>query len=258
VTERTELLAEYDREMRRDPPNSSGATFERAGALVRERHTGDTIIYSELTSASAPAAVLAESRRAEALGRELEWKVYSHDQPAELPSILKAAGFRPDEPETLVIFDLRELQGAEPGLHGLTVREVDGPGPFEDALSVSQAAFGPSGPQGLEKFRSRLDDPTARLFVAYWDGRPISAGRLELPPGRSFAGLWGGGTVPDARHHGAYRALVYARAERARAAGYRYVTVDARETSRPILERLGFVSLTGIQGWVLPGPATPE
>ena len=32
---------------------------------------------------------------------------------------------------------------------------------------------------------------------------------------------------------------------------YRYLTVDARDTSRPILERLGFIELTTVTGWTL-------
>ncbi len=73
--------------------------------------------------------------------------------------------------------------------------------------------------------------------------RPIAAGRLELPPSGEFAGLWGGGTVPDWRHRGVFRSLVAYRAAIARDRGFRYLQVDAAEASRPILERLGFVEL---------------
>jgi predicted acetyltransferase len=52
------------------------------------------------------------------------------------------------------------------------------------------------------------------------------------------------------RGKGLYRALVAARLKEAREAGYAYVTVDARETSRPILERLGFATLTSVRGYV--------
>ena len=64
-----------------------------------------------------------------------------------------------------------------------------------------------------------------------------------IPPGTEFAGLWGGGTLPEWRGRGIYRALVRYRAELAAQRGYRYLTVDASPDSRPILERLGFIRL---------------
>jgi hypothetical protein len=48
--------------------------------------------------------------------------------------------------------------------------------------------------------------------------------------------------------------LVKERAALARDRGYSYVTVDAKETSRPILERCGFDALTNVTAWVLPPP----
>jgi hypothetical protein len=56
-----------------------------------------------------------------------------------------------------------------------------------------------------------------------------------------IAMLWGGGTVPDGRGRGAYRAVLAARAAHAAALGVGLLGVYAREgTSAPILERLGF------------------
>jgi GNAT superfamily N-acetyltransferase len=72
----------------------------------------------------------------------------------------------------------------------------------------------------------------------------VSAGRVEFNEGSEFASLWGGGTDPAWRGRGLYRATVAFRAGLARERGYRYVQVDALPTSRPILERLGFVELT--------------
>ena len=71
-----------------------------------------------------------------------------------------------------------------------------------------------------------------------------------------FAGLYGGGVEPAYRGKGIYRALVAARADEARRRGYRYLTVDAADTSAPILARLGFEALARERGWVL-GPPTP-
>jgi low temperature requirement protein LtrA len=57
-------------------------------------------------------------------------------------------------------------------------------------------------------------------------------------------GLYGGATLPEYRGRGLYRATVAKRAALARERGYRYLQVDALPTSRPILERTGFVQLT--------------
>ena len=80
--------------------------------------------------------------------------------------------------------------------------------------------------------------------VACVDGEPVSGGRVDLEPGVEFAGLFGGVTVPEHRGRGLYGATVARRAEIARDRGYRWLYVDALPTSRPILERLGFVRLT--------------
>src|ERR1019366_7344493 len=70
-------------------------------------------------------------------------------------------------------------------------------------------------------------------------GEPVCSARLECLPGRDFASLWGGGTVPGWRGRGIYRALVAYRARVAAARGYRYLHVDAWAASRPILRRPG-------------------
>ena len=81
------------------------------------------------------------------------------------------------------------------------------------------------------------------LVVAMAGDEPVSAARMECPPGTNFASLWGGGTVPGWRRRGIYRALVAYRAQIAAARGYRYLYVDALPTSRPILGGLGFTAL---------------
>jgi hypothetical protein len=72
----------------------------------------------------------------------------------------------------------------------------------------------------------------------------VSAGRIDFNEQSDFASIWGGSTVEAWRGRGIYRASVALRAKLARERGYRYLQVDALPTSRPILERLGFVLLT--------------
>jgi GNAT superfamily N-acetyltransferase len=92
------------------------------------------------------------------------------------------------------------------------------------------------------------------IVLAMAGEEPVSAARIEFLPDTEFAGLWGGGTLSHWRRRGIYRALVRYRAELAAARGYKYLTVDASEDSRPILERVGFTPLAVTTPfiWTLP------
>lgn len=246
-----EILARFDAEMRADPPPEAGVRHERAGGIVRAVGAYNCIFFSNLADADADAVIAAQAASFRAIGAEVEWKVYGHDLPADLDHRLAAAGFEPDGQETLVAFDLalRPPDGAVPA--GVEIRRVTDDAGLEDLIQVAGAAFGRDQRRRLEVFRARLDDPTMALYVAYVDGRPVSSGRMELPPERSFASLWGGGTLPAYRGRGIYRGLVAVRAAEALRRGYRFLTIDAASTSRPILERLGAMPLVSVQGWLL-------
>jgi GNAT superfamily N-acetyltransferase len=75
-------------------------------------------------------------------------------------------------------------------------------------------------------------------WLAYLDGRAVAWGTAVAGPRGLY--LAGGATLPEARGRGAYRALVRARWDYAAQLGTPALTVGAQETSRPILERLGF------------------
>src|SRR5205823_13143363 len=125
-------------------------------------------------------------------GAEVEWKVYGHDLPADLGRRLAEAGFEPQEPEALMVFDLRSGSLAQHMTPEIEIRRVGDAAGLTDMLTVNGWAFGRDDVGRLEAFTPRLGDPALALYVAYRDGRPVAAGRLELPPGRSFAGLLGG------------------------------------------------------------------
>ncbi len=177
--------------------------------------------------------------------------MYGHDGPPTLPALLTAVGFVPDAPETLMVIDLHDPLELGPPAADVRVHEALDSAGLEAAVRVSGVAFAPGPGWDLEEYLPKLGTPGFAVFLASVGDTVVSAGRLEMPPGRSFASLWGGGTLPEFRGAGIYRALVAARAERARSRGYRYLTVDARETSRPILERNGFQPLDPVVGWVL-------
>ncbi len=250
---RSEILREFDATMRQDPARAAGVTYERAGGVVRSRGLWNVVLWWEFDDV-AEAAVVAAAQAAYARrnGVDLEWKVFAHDRPSGLASILDEAGFVADESETLMVLDLdaAAAAGSAPLVAAEIRRVVDADG-IEDFVAVSSAAFGRNDAWKVSAYLALLDDPTVALFVTYRDGEPVASGRLNLPEGRVFASMWGGSTLAAHRGLGLYRALVAQRAAEARRRGYRFLTTDARETSRPILERVGFVPLTGITGWVL-------
>ena len=155
-----------------------------------------------------------------------EWKYYEHDGP-ELRERLLAAGLDPGEEETVLTAEAGPIP---PPTHTVDLRED------RDAFTaLVTEIFGDRG-HGFPEH--------AIPVVAFVDGKPASGGRIDLEPGVDFAGMFGGVTLPEFRGRGLYRATVARRAELAREAGYPYLYVDALPTSRPILERVGFVKLT--------------
>ncbi len=248
------ILELFDVTMRKDPARAAGVHYERVGSVVRSVGLWNVVLFWELRGLDdAVAAVDEQAAYARDAGLELEWKLYDHDRPAGLAAILERAGFVAAESETFMVLD---LQSHSPGavaaaVDGVDVRQVVDAAGVDDFVSVTTAVFGRDDYSKASAYVRSLQDSTVQLFVAYRGGRPVSAGRLNLPVGRLFASMWGGSTVPEQRGLGIYRALVARRADEARQLGYRYLTTDARETSRPILERVGFVPLTGITGWVL-------
>ncbi len=75
----------------------------------------------------------------------------------------------------------------------IEIRRVRDDAGLTDLIAVSSEAFGRDQSKMGALFRARLRDPTLGLFVDYADDEPAAAGRLEMPSGRSFAGLWAAG-----------------------------------------------------------------
>jgi ribosomal protein S18 acetylase RimI-like enzyme len=256
-----ELLELFDAQLRRDAaPEEPGTRMLRDAQVTRACGSGlgpedNCIIWYDGGASSIEALIERERARAEAEGRGLEWKVYGHDRPHDMGARLTAAGFAPDQPETLVAFDLRR---AAPTVVGVAVRAI---GPDELGLvdRVNAAVWGAGAAGQAETLGRTLREMPERLSIYLAEderGRPASVGWLRKPAGTAFATLWGGSTVAELRGRGFYRALVAARLREAREAGYRYALVEARETSRPILERLGFAPLATVRGYVWrPQPA---
>ncbi|MFJ3498389.1 GNAT family N-acetyltransferase [Streptomyces sp. NPDC086091] len=245
-----EVLALYDRDMRRDArPESPDAVVEHTGRIVRHvapEPGWNGVLWSDLGGADADAEIADQVAYFRGLGREVEWKHHGHDRPADLGARLLAAGFTAEPQETLMIAEARDQTGAVALPDGLRIVPVTDRAGADLMAEANARAFGRDGGWLRDLVLARLatapDDIAA--FVVLAGDEPISSARLEMIPGTRFAGLWGGGTAAPWRGRGVYRALVAHRARIAADRGYRYLQVDASDESRPILERLGFQALT--------------
>ncbi|MFI9392735.1 GNAT family N-acetyltransferase [Streptomyces bauhiniae] len=244
------VLARYDLEMRRNArPDAPGARIERTGAVVRQvagERGWNGVVWSGLDAAGADRAIEEQIAYFTGLGRDFEWKLYGHDGPSDLGERLTAAGFRAEEPETLMVGEIAELTLEERLPDGVRlVRAVDAAG-VDLVMAVHERVFGTDGTALRDRLPARLaaDPGTVLAVVALAGDEPVASARLELVPGGDFAGLWGGGTVEEWRGRGLYRALVAHRTRVAAAHGCRHVHVDASAMSRPVLERLGLHALT--------------
>lgn len=245
----SDILARYDAEMRQDPPPEPGIRIERAGSIVRAVGRFNCILYSHLSPENAEAAILDQKAHFREAGADVEWKVYGHDPPPDLGARLGAAGFTADDSETLMAFDLaNDLKVGVTPLD-VIIKRIDDAQGLADLIAVNKAIWTHGSASIYDSYAQRLRDPSLALYVAYANSVPVAAGRLEMPADRTFAGLWGGCTLPAHRGRGIFRALVVARETQARDRGFRYLNVDAADTSRPILERLGFIALTAVTGW---------
>ncbi|MFI6846341.1 GNAT family N-acetyltransferase [Kitasatospora sp. NBC_00085] len=256
-TDHDKLLALLDARMRRGAqPGTPAARIERTPDVVRRTGPDSVwngIVWSDLDAGSADAAIAEQVRHYTGLGQDFEWTLYAHDRPGDLADRLSAAGFTPEESETLMVADIADLlrrTAATDAPDGIELREVTDEAGVAQVVAVHEQAFGTDGTRLGRRILAQLaespDTFRVHLAVAHQDGReiPVCSARMELHPGTGFAGLWGGGTLADWRGRGVYRALVAHRARIAADLGYEYLRVDASDQSRPILERLGFAVLT--------------
>jgi len=238
------VLAAFDDQMRRNP--ILGHTrVDRDACVTRVAGDGTGwygVSWSNLTEANADAVIADQLHR---FDQEWEWKYYSYDQPADLPSRLLAAGFVPDPAETVLVAEIAALDLSVAPPAGIDLVPVTGQAEADALVAVHDQVFGgDSRAIGDTVLRGLAEQPCPVAAVVAMAGQtPVCAGRVEFPAGSDFASIWGGGTLPAWRGRGVFRSLVACRAALAADRGYRYLQVDASPDSRPILQRLGFTQL---------------
>jgi len=256
------LLAAFDEQARAEPPvPAAGVWHESDGELLR-------VVGQVRGFISAPRDAGARGAELDRLiarqrdyfaarGEAVEWKTYDYDEPADLPARLRAAGFVPEEPETVLVAPAAAVAAVPVLPGGVVLRQVTADADMRRIAAMESRVWdsdrGWTGDHLIREVAAAPDDYV--VLTAEAAGQVVAAGWVEFRPGSQFAGLWGGATLREWRGRGIYRALVARRAQLAAARDVRYLQVDASSDSAPILRRLGFQALatTTPYVWTPPG-----
>jgi GNAT superfamily N-acetyltransferase len=268
VPDVSELLAAYDAQVRDRVPDPlpRGVTVERDGPLLRFLGLAGRgfVVYRDLGGLEGAELDELIARQVEVFaerGERFEWKLHGHDRPEDLSKRLRAAGFVPEDTETIVIAPVLNIAGQVRLPEDVSLREVTSRADFERIAALEQAVWGDEDQQSwlvdmLESERA-VDPGALAIVVAEAGPTVVCAAWIRFERDTEFATLWGGATLPEWRRRGIYRATVAYRARLAAGRGFRYLETDASDDSRPILERLGFIAVTTTTPYVWSPPTVP-
>jgi ribosomal protein S18 acetylase RimI-like enzyme len=126
---------------------------------------------------------------------------------------------------------------------GLTIEQVGDLEGLRRWSEIFTAAFGQPEDTAEATFAVETElgvgkHPWRRLYVGLWEGEPVATSLLFL--GAGVAGIYGVGTVSDARRRGIGRAMTVTPLLEARAMGYRIGVLHASPMGLGTYRRLGF------------------
>ena len=239
-------LAAFDLGQRRRPQGAAlPSTWAQTPHVTRDH---GQIIWQDIAADAYAEAIEAELAVARAAGAEdLEWKLYSHDEPAGLAKALEAAGFERQPTETILI-RASDLGPTAP-IPGLEIAKIQTLEEATHCFNLALQAFGNNWDKTPEDLLRRALEKEP-FWLGMFEGQPVSMGRLTRTEGSVFGGLYGGASHPDYRRRGFYRPVVHARVQAAAEMGCKWVFSEALPTSEPILRALGFETLCQVTGYL--------
>lgn len=208
------------------------------------------ISYAQLTEGNADEVIELVVDRFRGENRAMGWVTGPRSRPTDLAQRLQAHGLvKVDEMAGMVLTDLHrdihtnpdvrveEVQIQDLRLHApLVARSYGLPPEVADwVLELTEAAA----------TRIRIRPYTAYLGDST---EPVSWSTMIYLPDSPIVLLGGAGTLPEARGHGLYTALVARRVQDAAADGREAAVIQAvRSTSAPVAEKLGFQEIADLE-----------
>jgi GNAT superfamily N-acetyltransferase len=198
----------------------------------------DAVLTGLRFEREAAPSVLAEVRR------RTEGTIFLSTDREDLALAFRELGFHDPTPLLAPTCTALATEREPPRQPGVEVRRIETFEDFRTGLEIELASFAfdratadRRRADARTSYERRRKRPGGE-WLAWLDGRAVGYGGAVAGPNGLY--LSSGATLPEARGRGVYRALVHARWQEAVARGTPALVVHAQESSRPILERLGF------------------
>jgi GNAT superfamily N-acetyltransferase len=224
----------------------TGVPFASFNRVLRARFEGDDV-DAKVDKALAPF----KDRRV-----PMMWHTGPSTRPTDLGQRLVARGLVLAESEPGMAADLLALRDDPLVPTGLKIERVDDARKLEMWVTAFARAF--ALPDALREptFEVELElgleqDQPRRLYLGLMAGQPVASSIVFL--GAGVAGVYGVGTVPEARRRGIGTAMARVPLLQARALGYRIATLHASPMGLESYRRLGFEEYCVLDRYVLAG-----
>lgn len=176
----------------------------------------------------------------------LEWSVHASDTPHDLADRLVTQGYRDLGTASVMVAEL-PMDAFEGPKHSIECIETEEQ--LIEFKSLAETLFRKDFTFTTSELRAALGRRDSRHvgFLARVGTEAVAMGCLISCIDSPIAKLYCAGTLPEFRKQGAHRALTLARARYAEQLGLRWLSILAMETSRPLVERLGFVEIDRVR-----------
>ncbi|GLR77138.1 GNAT family N-acetyltransferase [Aliivibrio sifiae] len=212
--------------------------------FVSDTQYGSFISFSELNDENIDRVIESEITYFTELGLSFEWKTYDTDLPINIGEKLKSHRFEKGESESFMALSLNALPMVSIN-NDECVEVIDEQG-IKDAISVQEQVWGGDFSGQLAQLinAKKLAPNDLTIYVVYENALPVASGWIVYTPNSPFAGIWGGSTLKEYRGKGYYSNLLHKRIDDAMKRDVQYLSIDASDMSKPIVEKYGFKFIT--------------
>lgn len=238
------LYAETERKKLSVPSSTKIATDELI-IIVPEQGDG-FIAYFDVDKKRIDALIDEQVAFFTSKNRGFEWKVYATDTPNDIGERLIKKGFVADVTESFMVREISHYRASLALPNGIRCEKATTQAMFKDAARIQATEFPMNVDEWVARFwQANKESPNkTSIYVICNNDMAVSSARVDFTDDSPFAGLWGGTTIEAYRGRGYYQMLLNYRIDEAKKRGRRYMTIDALETSRPIVAKHGFELVT--------------